>query len=140
MTFRIAVDTGGTFTDAVIVDHTGRQAIGKALTTPDRIFEGMREAIKITAEEWDVGLDEILRDTELLIYGTTRATNAVVTGNVAKTAFLTTKGFRDTLVFREGGKFNPCSRALPCSNNKRPRRVRRTLSGCSHISFSMKCG
>jgi N-methylhydantoinase A len=122
VTFRIAVDTGGTFTDAVIVDHTGRQAIGKALTTPDRIFEGMRDAIKITAEAWGAGLDEVLHDTELLIYGTTRATNAVVTGNVAKTAFLTTKGFRDTLVFREGGKFNPHDYATEYPEPYIPRR------------------
>ena len=107
MTFRIAVDTGGTFTDAVIVDDSGRQAIGKALTTPERIFEGMRDAIAVTAGEWNLGLDTVLGDAELLIYGTTRATNAVVTGNIAKTAFLTTHGFRDVLVLREGGKFNP---------------------------------
>lgn len=122
VTFRIAVDTGGTFTDAVIVDETGRQAIGKALTTPARIFEGMRDAIAVTAEEWDLGLDAVLRDAELLIYGTTRATNAVVTGTVAKTAFLTTQGFRDTLVLREGGKFNPHDYATEYPEPYVPRR------------------
>ena len=39
--------------------------------------------------------------------GTTRATNAVVTGGTAKTAFLTTKGFKDILLFKEGGKYDP---------------------------------
>ncbi len=122
MTLRIAVDTGGTFTDAVIVDDAGRQVIGKALTTPERIFEGIREAIAVAAEEWNLGLDAVLRDAELLIYGTTRATNAVVTGNVAKTAFLTTRGFRDTLVLREGGKFNPHDYATEYPEPYIPRR------------------
>ena len=43
----------------------------------------------------------------MLIYGTTRATNAVVTKTTAKTAFLTTRGFRDILVLKEGGKYDP---------------------------------
>ena len=43
----------------------------------------------------------------MLIYGTTRATNAVVTKSTAKTAFLTTRGFRDILVLKEGGKYDP---------------------------------
>jgi len=45
MGFRISVDTGGTFTDVVIADARGIAAIGKALTTPARIFDGMRTAI-----------------------------------------------------------------------------------------------
>src|SRR6202035_6058334 len=40
-------------------------------------------------------------------YGTTRATNAILTGGTARTAFLTTEGHPDTLVLREGGKLNP---------------------------------
>jgi N-methylhydantoinase A len=122
MVFRIAVDTGGTFTDAVIADEDGHQTIGKSLTTPDRIFEGMRGAITVAAEERGLGLDDVLGDAEMLIYGTTRATNAVVTGNIAKTAFVTTTGFRDVLVFREGGKFNPHDYATEYPEPYIPRR------------------
>ena len=85
----------------------GIRAIGKALTTPQRIFDGMRGAIEVAAEECGLSGDELLRSTDMLIYGTTRATNAVVTGNTAKTAFLCTRGFRDTLVLKEGGKYDP---------------------------------
>ena len=49
MAFRISVDTGGTFTDVVIADGGGIRAIGKALTTPNRIFAGMRAAIEVAA-------------------------------------------------------------------------------------------
>jgi N-methylhydantoinase A len=107
MPFRISVDTGGTFTDVVVADSAGRHTIGKALTTPERIFRGMRAAIEAAAEELGIPAATLLRETDALIYGTTRATNAVVTKSTAKTAFLTTKGFADTLVLREGGKFNP---------------------------------
>ena len=107
MTYRISVDTGGTFTDVVISDESGNQTIGKALTTPDRIFDGMREALGAAASERGTTLDALLAESDLLIYGTTRATNAIVTRNYAKTAFITTAGFPDTLVVKEGGKFNP---------------------------------
>jgi N-methylhydantoinase A len=107
MKFRVSVDTGGTFTDVVVSDENGAFTIGKALTTPDRIFSGMRAAISAAAEELGMSIAELLADTTLLIYGTTRATNAIVTKTVAKTAFLTTSGFPDVLLLKEGGKFSP---------------------------------
>lgn len=107
MNYRISVDTGGTFTDVVVNDSDGNFTIGKALTTPDRIFEGMRNAMKHAGQDLGVSLAELLENASLLIYGTTRATNAIVAKNVAKTAFLTTQGFPDILVLKEGGKFNP---------------------------------
>ncbi len=107
MSYRVSVDTGGTFTDVVVADSRGIRAIGKALTTPQRIFEGMRSAIEVAAEECGITGAALLAQSDMLIYGTTRATNAVVTKNTAKTAFLTTRGFRDILVLREGGKFDP---------------------------------
>jgi len=107
MAFRISVDTGGTFTDAVAADARSIRSIGKALTTPQRIFDGMRAAIDVAAEEIGLSGDDLLKQSEMLIYGTTRATNAVVTKNTAKTAFLTTRGFHDILVLKEGGKYDP---------------------------------
>ncbi len=107
MRYRISVDTGGTFTDVVLADSKGIRSIGKALTTPQRIFEGMRAAIEVAAEESGLTGADVLANCDMLIYGTTRATNAVVTNNTAKTAFLATRGFRDILVLKEGGKFDP---------------------------------
>jgi len=107
MTYRISVDTGGTFTDVVVNDGNGNFSIGKSLTTPDRIFDGMRNAMVNVAQDMGTSLADLLENTSLLIYGTTRATNAIVTKTVAKTALLTTQGFPDILVLKEGGKFNP---------------------------------
>jgi N-methylhydantoinase A len=107
MGYRVSVDTGGTFTDVVIADAVGNHTVGKAPTTPDRIFDGMRHALESTAAELRLSLKDLLEQSDILIYGTTRATNAIVTGSVAKTAFLTTAGFPDTLVLKEGGKYDP---------------------------------
>jgi N-methylhydantoinase A len=107
MEYRISVDTGGTFTDVIVADDAGGQTVGKSLTTPDRIWNGMRGAMENAAELLKISFPELLRDTEILIYGTTRSTNAIVQNKVAKTAFLTTEGFPDTLVLKEGGKFRP---------------------------------
>jgi N-methylhydantoinase A len=106
--YRIAIDTGGTFSDIVVSDKSGRLVLTKALTTPDRIFEGISEAIGYAALE--LGLadgDELLAATDVLIYATTRSTNAILTEGTARTALLTTAGFGDLLIFREGGKLRP---------------------------------
>ncbi|MDC0074936.1 hydantoinase B/oxoprolinase family protein, partial [Alphaproteobacteria bacterium] len=50
---------------------------------------------------------EIIQNTNVLIYGTTRATNAIITGKVAKTAAIFTKNFKDILIYRSGGKKSP---------------------------------
>ena len=107
MLYRISVDTGGTFTDIVVSEGRRIRLIEKALTTPDRIFDGMRAAMDIAAERLDLTLRDLLSQTELLIYGTTRSTNAIVERKTAKTALLLTAGFPDILLYREGGKTKP---------------------------------
>jgi N-methylhydantoinase A len=108
MSLRIAVDTGGTFTDVVVTDAAGGELwVSKAPTTPQRIFDGISEALDYGATEHGLTLDALLGRASVFIYGTTRATNAILTGTTARTAFLTTAGHPDTLVLREGGKVNP---------------------------------
>ena len=107
MALRISIDTGGTFTDVVVVDEQGAFHVGKALTTPQRIFQGMHGALGVVAEQLGVPVRDLLARSDMLIYGTTHATNAVVTKRTAKTAFLTTRGFKDTLTLKEGGKHGP---------------------------------
>ncbi|WP_321954209.1 hydantoinase/oxoprolinase family protein [Paraburkholderia bannensis] len=107
MTYRISVDTGGTFTDVVVSGGKHNLVIGKSLTTPERAFDGLSAAIENAASQMDMTFSDLIAQTSLFIYGTTRATNAIVTRQGAKTAFLTTEGFPDILVMKEGGKINP---------------------------------
>jgi len=67
----------------------------------------MREAVEVVARDLGMTMPDLLAETDLLIYGTTRATNAIVTRTVAKTAFVTTMGFPDTRVLKEGRQDQP---------------------------------
>ena len=101
---------------------SGRFFVGKALTTPGRSFEGLYNGLTAAAEQMDCSADEILKQSDLMIFGTTRATNAIVTRSTAKTAFLTTEGFPDILVLKEGGKFDPHDFSVPYPEPYIPRR------------------
>lgn len=104
--YRISVDTGGTFTDVVVTDQHGGLTVGKALTTPERSFTGMSNAIRNAADQIGITFEKLIGGTTVIVYGTTRATNAIVERKVAKTALLVTEGFPDILVYRQGGKLN----------------------------------
>lgn len=124
MTYRIAVDTGGTFSDVVVTDsYSGELWVSKAPTTPERVFEGISAALQYGAAEHGLTLETLLADTSVFIYGTTRATNAILTGSTARTTFLTTEGHPDTLVLREGGKVNPFDFRHPYPAPYVPRRL-----------------
>ena len=60
MTYRISVDTGGTFTDIVVSDEQGRLELGKAPTTRARAYEGLREGIGQVAERLGLSVGELL--------------------------------------------------------------------------------
>jgi N-methylhydantoinase A len=105
--YRIGIDTGGTFTDVVVGNASGILSVGKALTTRNRISEGILEGLGVAAAPLGIDAGSLLRQTAVFIYGSTRATNAILEGKIAKTALLVTHGFPDILVRREGGKTNP---------------------------------
>jgi N-methylhydantoinase A len=63
MSYRLSVDTGGTFTDVVVADLNGKVVIGKALTTHDRIFRGVAAAIGVAAEQLEITTHELLAET-----------------------------------------------------------------------------
>ena len=62
MGYRIAVDTGGTFTDVVVADGAGRLTVGKALTTPERTFEGFSEALANAGDIAGVPCERLLAE------------------------------------------------------------------------------
>ena len=107
MGFRISVDTGGTFTDVVVADEQGVLHLAKAPTDLARAFQSVEEALSALAPELGITTGELLARTDVFTYGTTRATNAIVEGKTARTAFFTTEGFPDVLLLREGGKLDP---------------------------------
>ena len=118
---RIAVDIGGTFTDAVFADEEGRLCVGKALSTRDRIFGGIREAIAVVAESLETDVRALLGRTDLFIYSTTWAINAIVEEKTATTALLVTGGFPGG-VWRSAGRRNAFDFSTPDPKPYIPRR------------------
>ncbi len=91
-TARLAVDIGGTFTDVVLETAQGLTTT-KVLTTPRAPELGVMQGVTRVLAEADAAPG----DVRILIHGTTLATNALIERKGAKTAFLTTEGFRDIL-------------------------------------------
>ncbi|HJU48146.1 MAG TPA: hydantoinase/oxoprolinase family protein [Gaiellaceae bacterium] len=91
---RVAIDIGGTFTDATLIDEeTGGVAIAKVLTTPADPSEGFMQAVERALAEGGVGPEEV----RFVVHATTVATNAIIEGTIARSGFVTTDGFRDLL-------------------------------------------
>ncbi len=91
---RVGVDIGGTFTDATLIDETnGNLRIAKVSTTPKDPALGFLSAVSRIIDEAGVNASEIRH----VVHGTTVATNAILEGQIAVSAFVTTEGFRDIL-------------------------------------------
>jgi N-methylhydantoinase A len=92
----IGVDTGGTFTDIVVLSDSGEIVTAKAPTTPHDWPIGVMNAIAEAAKSMKISRKSLLEQCFMLKHGTTVATNAVITGTGSKVGFITTKGFEDT--------------------------------------------
>ncbi len=99
---KIATDIGGTFTDIVTIDNAGRVIIDKTHTTPPNFEQGVLDAVKNVQERPD-GID-MNEGVESFIHGTTVVINALTEKKGAKTALLTTKGFRDIYEIARGNR------------------------------------
>src|SRR4051794_2368009 len=91
---RLAVDIGGTFTDATLIDEeTGRVAIAKVLSTPSDPSEGLMHAVDRALSAGGADAAQVT----FVFHATTVATNAIIEGKIARSGFVTTDGFRDLL-------------------------------------------
>ena len=85
---RLAADVGGTFTDIAAFDaETGRIRYGKTLTTPDALISGVADGVAKAGVSF--------AGTSMFLHGTTVAINTLLERTGARTALLTTRGFRD---------------------------------------------
>src|SRR6516164_5990450 len=94
--FIIGVDTGGTFTDVVVMAKSGEIWTAKAPTTPDDFSRGVMDALEEAAKVVGIERGQILGRTALFKHGSTVATNALITRSGVKVGFITTRGFEDT--------------------------------------------
>ncbi|MDY6864081.1 MAG: hydantoinase/oxoprolinase family protein, partial [Thermodesulfobacteriota bacterium] len=97
----IGIDTGGTFTDSVVVDGEGNIYEGKALTNYKDFKEGVIASIEDAVAKMDMSIKDVLSKTIFLGHGTTLGTNAVINRIFGKAGLITTKGHEDvTLIMR----------------------------------------
>ncbi|MFI1164495.1 hydantoinase/oxoprolinase family protein [Streptomyces sp. NPDC020801] len=94
----IGIDTGGTFTDLVVMDGSGRVITNKAPTTPAALDEGVFAALELAAAERGETLEQMLGKVVSFGHGTTQATNALIERRGTTTGLITTRGFGDTLI------------------------------------------
>ena len=98
MKYYIAVDSGGTFSDCVVIDEGGRMWTGKSPSTPPRFEQGVVNAVRDAAETMGMTADDLLSGAELFSHGTTVATNALLTREGCKVGLVTTAGHEDALL------------------------------------------
>ena len=119
---RLAADIGGTFTD-VVLETPSRRHSCKVLTTPRQpelaVMEGLDRLLKAS------GLDAL--QIELFVHGTTLATNALIERKGARTAFVTTEGFRDVLAMGFEKRFDAYDTNLEGPTELVPRPLRLTV-------------
>ena len=121
---RMGVDIGGTFTD-VVLEKGGEQFSIKVLTTyaapENAIIDGMHQVCA------KAGVDPSA--IEQIIHGTTLATNALIERRGAKTALITTEGFRDVIEMRTESRFEQYDLNLSLPDPLLPRQMRFTVPG-----------
>jgi N-methylhydantoinase A len=119
---RLTIDIGGTFTDFAL-SHAAGLTTSKVLTTPDAperaVMTGMKailDAARITPA-----------DISLLVHGTTLATNAIIERRGARTALITTEGFRDVLAMGNESRYDQYDLNIVLPQPLVPRHLRRTV-------------
>ena len=97
MSYRIGVDTGGTFTDCIVIDDQGNVTASKAPSTPNDFSVGVMDSLGRAAKALGITTEKLLAETTSFGHGTTVATNALLTMSGSKTGLLTTRGHEDTM-------------------------------------------
>lgn len=121
MGYRVGIDIGGTFTDLVLIDDTtGAVSAHKLLTTPKAPEEGaIRGAVELARR---AGRD--VQECTIVVHGTTLVVNSLTERKGARTALITTRGFRDVLEIRTEQRYDPFDLGLRFPDPLVPRRWR----------------
>ena len=102
--YRLGIDAGGTFTDFVLADKTGKVRLYKALSTPQDPTLAIRNGLKLISDDLGVSAEHVVSNCDLCINGTTVGLNALITHKGAKAGLICTSGHEDSLEIRLGHK------------------------------------
>ena len=98
------LDIGGTFTDCVLINSSGKITISKSSSTPEDFSIGVVNAISGAAKKLNLSLEVLLGSIDGLIHGTTVGTNAIIQRKGAKVGLITTKGHNDVIHIMRGSR------------------------------------
>jgi len=119
---RLAVDIGGTFTDLAI-EYAGQRTTIKVLTTPAAPEQGVLEGIRAIL----LASGLAAADITILVHGTTLATNSIIERKGARTALVTTEGFRDVLAMGNESRYDQYDLNIVLPEPLVPRHLRLTV-------------
>jgi N-methylhydantoinase A len=122
--YRVGIDVGGTFTDLVAVDDSGKTTLAKVPSTPADPSIGVLDGLQSLADGLGRERAMLLAETDRIVHGTTVATNALIEHRGAKVGLLTTEGHRDVIEMREGLKDDRYNLRLPPPEQLVPRKLR----------------
>ena len=102
MGYRISVDVGGTFTDLTLADEDVLLGRHKSPTTPENLTQGVLNCMSLASKSLNISTEDLLKNTDVFIHGSTTATNAILEGKGVKCSVICTKGTKYTLWRGEG--------------------------------------
>lgn len=118
---RLGVDIGGTFTDLLLIDETtGHTEIVKVLTTPDEPSDAVMLAVSQAFERANKPIEEV----DVVVHGTTLATNTIIERKGALTALLATQGHQDTVEIRREHRYVMYDVLVEAPKSLAPRHLR----------------
>ena len=101
--YALAIDIGGTFTDAVLISDGGQGWTDKTLTTHDDLLEGFFKAADLVLDKAGIELNQV---NDVITHATTVVTNILIERKGSPTGLITTEGFRDVLYIRDEHRYD----------------------------------
>ncbi len=101
--YALAIDIGGTFTDAVLLGSDGQSFVDKTLTTHENLLEGFFKGVDLVLDRAGIKSSDV---DDVVVHATTVVTNALIERKGPPTALVLTKGFRDILYIRDEHRYD----------------------------------
>ncbi len=129
MHYQVCIDIGGTFTDCLVADAHGEIRMFKSPTTPGEFELGFIKVLHIAATDYGLAPKDFLSRVEMVVHGTTVATNALVERKVGRAGMIVNQGHRDALILREGPRKGAFQWKLDYPDPFVPRNLTREVGG-----------
>jgi N-methylhydantoinase A len=124
MSFRVGIDIGGTFTDAISVDEKGNMVVAKSPTTPNDLKTGIMDCLDGLAKKLEIDRKQFFGEITAIVHGTTQGTNTIASRSGPRIGIISTRGHKDTVQLRRVRKDNMWDWRLPFPQPLVPRHLR----------------